>query len=112
MKYVVHRDGADYTCPVTLFAHETIRRRTHKRPITPSRSQKVHNHSPDGFNFGYGGSGPAQLALAIMMDFTNDRELALRLYQDFKRDFIAPMKDPGGEIEDTTIFEWIKRKNK
>jgi len=27
------------------------------------------NHSPDGFEWGYGGSGPAQLALAIYQDF-------------------------------------------
>lgn len=26
------------------------------------------NHSPDGFEWGYGGSGPAQLALAILVD--------------------------------------------
>jgi hypothetical protein len=33
--------------------------------LDPKPSQKWHNHSPDGFNWGYGGSGPAQLALAI-----------------------------------------------
>ena len=35
--------------------------------LDPARSQKAWNHSPDGFNWGYGGSGPAQLALAIML---------------------------------------------
>ena len=29
----------------------------------------IRNHSPSGFNWGYGGSGPAQLALAILADF-------------------------------------------
>ena len=28
----------------------------------------IRNHSPDGFEWGYGGSGPAQLALAILAD--------------------------------------------
>lgn len=28
----------------------------------------VSNHSPDGFEWGYGGSGPAQLALALCID--------------------------------------------
>jgi hypothetical protein len=28
----------------------------------------VTNHSPDGFEWGYGGSGPAQLALAMCID--------------------------------------------
>lgn len=35
--------------------------------LSPDKSQKVWNHSPDGFNWGYGGSGPAQLALALLL---------------------------------------------
>ena len=40
------------------------------KELDPGPSQKYHNHSPDGFNWGYGGSGPAQLALAIMLEIT------------------------------------------
>jgi hypothetical protein len=29
---------------------------------------EIINHSPDGFEWGYGGSGPAQLALALCVD--------------------------------------------
>jgi hypothetical protein len=29
---------------------------------------QIRNHSPSGFEFGYNGSGPAQLALAILAD--------------------------------------------
>jgi hypothetical protein len=29
--------------------------------LNPELSQKYYNHSPDGFNWGYGGSGPSQL---------------------------------------------------
>lgn len=48
-------------------------------------SLRVVNHSPTGFCWGYGGSGPAQLALAILLDhFNGDKERALGLYQDFK----------------------------
>jgi hypothetical protein len=32
------------------------------------RFEEIANHSPDGFEWGYGGSGPAQLALAILAD--------------------------------------------
>ncbi|GAJ01677.1 unnamed protein product, partial [marine sediment metagenome] len=32
--------------------------------LYPGKSQRVWNHSPDGFSWGYEGSGPAQLALA------------------------------------------------
>lgn len=53
-------------------------------------SLRVVNHSPTGFCWGYGGSGPAQLALAILLDhFNGDKERALALYQDFKFKVIA-----------------------
>ncbi len=38
---------------------------------------------------GYGGSGPAQLALAILADHLDDHHAALNLYQHFKRACIA-----------------------
>lgn len=53
--------------------------------LNPIRSQKYHNHSPDGFNWGYGGSGPTQLALAIMLKLTGKADG----YQYFKFKFIA-----------------------
>jgi hypothetical protein len=40
-------------------------------PLDPAASRKVYNHSPDGFAWGYNGSGPAQLALAILMRHTD-----------------------------------------
>lgn len=58
------------------------------RQLLPYKSQAVHNHSPDGFCWGYGGSGPAQLALALMLEIT-DKETALKEYQEFKWDVIA-----------------------
>lgn len=42
------------------------------------------NHSPTGFEWGYGGSGPAQLALALLAHALKDDERALRLHQRFK----------------------------
>jgi hypothetical protein len=53
--------------------------------LDPAPSQKVRNHSPDGFNWGYGGSGPAQLALAIMLKLTGKPNG----YQNFKFRIIA-----------------------
>ena len=53
-------------------------------------SLKIVNHSPTGFCWGYAGSGPAQLALAMLLDYFNgDRERALAIYQDFKFKVIA-----------------------
>lgn len=37
-----------------------------RAPLNPRTD--LFNHSPNGFEWGYGGSGPAQLALAILAD--------------------------------------------
>jgi hypothetical protein len=64
--------------------------------IDPKVSLKIVNHSPTGFCWGYGGSGPAQLALAILLVHLNgDKQRALTLYQDFKLMVIARL--PMGE---------------
>lgn len=55
--------------------------------LSPGRSQEMKNHSPDGFNWGYGGSGPSQLALAIMLELTGDP----KGYQDFKWKYITEL---------------------
>lgn len=62
--------------------------------LLPGPSQKLHNHSPDGFCWGYAGSGPAQLALAICLKLL-DPEKATRVYQNFKDNIIAalPQRD-------------------
>lgn len=57
--------------------------------VTPAKSLAVWNHSPDGFNWGYGGSGPAQLALAILLACLNDQKIAVALHQKFKWEYIT-----------------------
>ncbi len=59
------------------------------RPLNPRLD--LWNHSPDGFEWGYGGSGPAQLALAMLADHLSDDERALNLYQRFKWQVIAEL---------------------
>ena len=63
--------------------------------LLPERSQSFRMHSPDGFSWGYGGSGPAQLALAVMLEICPDEESAMRSYQDFKWEVIVnlPMEE-------------------
>lgn len=43
----------------------------------------LRNHSPNGFEWGYSGSGPAQLALAMCAALVGDR-VAERVYQGVK----------------------------
>lgn len=49
------------------------------------------NHSPTGFEWGYCGSGPAQLALAILTDHFGKHEPALTFYQRFKWQVIVKL---------------------
>jgi hypothetical protein len=70
------------------------------RRLSPKKSQRIRNHSPTGFEWGYEGSGPAQLALAILLDFSgDDAELAQHFYQDFKRHFVARWPSAGAGIQ-------------
>jgi Family of unknown function (DUF6166) len=65
------------------------------------------NHSPTGFSWGYGGSGPAQLALALLADALGDDALALRLYQRFKFRVIGAL--PLNEAWAMTEVEVLKQ---
>lgn len=66
-------------------------------------------HSPTGFNFGYGGSGPADTALNIMLMFCQDKELAHSIYQDFKFKFLG---EQGNKliIPRNVIIDFIQNK--
>jgi hypothetical protein len=61
-----------------------------RRAPLPPRND-LRDHSPTGFEWGYGGSGPAQLALAILADLYGDAK-ALAWYQPFKWRVIAQLK--------------------
>jgi hypothetical protein len=70
-------------------------------------SQRVVNHSPDGFAWGYGGSGPAQLALALLLDACDERT-ALRFYQRFKWDVVAVWPIDGSwELTEDQLKHWV-----
>lgn len=64
----------------------------------------IESHSPDGFNWGYGGSGPSDTALSILTDCLGERKARI-LYPQFKWDFVAGW---GKEfsISERTIKNW------
>jgi len=70
----------------------------------------LRNHSPTGFAWGYAGSGPSQLALAILADVIGDAPAVENgLYQEFKNAFIACQKrDAGFELTEAQIREWVE----
>lgn len=76
-----------------------------QRKLDPRYDQV--NHSPTGFAWGYGGSGPAQLAFAILADAKNT-SAAMRHYQHYKREFIAKLENGAWQIEATDVREWLE----
>lgn len=77
--------------------------------LDPHKSVRLRNHSPDGFMWGYAGSGPSQLALALLLEFT-DEKFALANYQDFKFDIIAPLPQTNFEIPTRKIKAWCRKR--
>lgn len=79
--------------------------------LSPARSQSLVNHSPNGFNWGYSGSGPAQCALGILLDVTDNEDIALRWYQDFKSEVIAHIPtDKKIQMSAEKIHRWLENK--
>jgi hypothetical protein len=68
------------------------------RPINPRND--LRNHSPTGIEWGYAGSGPAQLALALAAEVTGSDYRALDVYQRLKFELIA-----GLPVEGFTLTE-------
>ena len=79
------------------------------KEVRPGNSQDIHNHSPDGFNWGYTGSGPAQLALAILLENLSDSR-AIALYQEFKREVIATLEMDKDFCIELDFDEWLSKR--
>lgn len=75
----------------------------------PLRLQ-VRNHSPTGFEWGFCGSGPAQLALAILCHATRNPLLAAQMYQHFKWDIVARLEKTHWDLAQDQVFAWIRRR--
>ena len=77
----------------------------------PSRDLPLHlairNHSPTGFEWGYGGSGPAQLALALCIEVVGcDR--AERFYQFVKDRLVATIQEDAWMMSGSRILEAVE----
>lgn len=78
---------------------------TRQRALNPRND--LQNHSPDGFQWGYMGSGPAQLALALVADALGDDELAQKVYQPFKFSVLAKFDLDEWAIDRGEILAWV-----
>jgi len=90
------------------------RRRFHRTKVMvdgrPLRARlDLRSHSPAEFEWGYGGSGPAQLALAILADHCGNDEEALNLYQRFKWVVIAELPRHGWALTTREIDQALEQ---
>jgi hypothetical protein len=72
------------------------------------RRLDLRRHSPTGFEWGYGGSGPAQLALAILADCLANDRAALRLYQEFKFSVVSTLDHAMWRLTDDDVHNWCR----
>jgi hypothetical protein len=79
------------------------------KPLDLEASRKVVDHSPTGFQWGYLGSGPSQLALALLLHFGASVDEALAWYDEFKREIIATLKHGEDfEMDDSRVKDWLE----
>lgn len=97
----------DNVCTVLVQLIEEGKVENESYPLT-----HILRHSPDGFQWGYGGSGPSDLALSIMTDYFSRQGVVTSLteadgcYQAFKWDFISKIAEDGWSITDEQIHQW------
>ena len=101
--------------------------RTHGLVVTVNGRPLRHvvRHSPTGFEWGYGGSGPADLALSILADYLGERQavrrfirpmgwmtesepLTCRLYQQFKWHFVSRFDHQSWRLTGAEIAAWLR----
>jgi hypothetical protein len=65
-------------------------------------------HSPSGMEWGYSGSGPADLALSVLLALT-DEPTANMLYHRFKHEVVTTITEEGGVLRADDIRRWVER---
>jgi hypothetical protein len=68
------------------------------------------NHSPTGFNWGYTGSGPSQLALAILADYlgVEGEQVAIHLHTQFMRDVLGPQQADEWTMHGQVVADFLE----
>ena len=73
--------------------------------------QHIMRHSPDGFNWGYSGSGASDLARSILTDHFGGTTTVVEMnYMSLKMDYLAQFGDTWGITSDQ-ISEWMEARH-
>ena len=81
-----------------------------RTPEGTARASVPHvvRHSPTGIEWGYLGSGPADLALSMLATLADERA-AGALYQRFKHEVVARVPEEGGVLRAAEVRAWVRR---
>lgn len=117
-KRAFHRDSTTRGEPFVVVENVVDGEPSDCRPLT-----HVPYHSPDGFEWSYAGSGPADLALAILADYFEEppefvlaalrsmwtpRSKAAALHQLFKERFVATEHRDEWQLPGDEIAAWLQ----
>ena len=70
---------------------------------------ELRNHSPTGFEWVYGGSGPSQLALAMLCACT-DEDTAQREYHNFKWACVSRIDAAEWILPVQDVLDWLQQR--
>jgi hypothetical protein len=76
------------------------------REVRPEQSMRVRHHSAGGFSWGNSSGGSAQLALALLLELTQEN-LALMWYQEVKQHIVARLPQDDFVIDSQAIVDCI-----
>lgn len=88
------------------FPERIICRRAGGTAVVEGLEERVAAHG-FGFEWNYGGSGPANFALNLILARTDDLAFAWAAHQRFKWDTIVPLPREGGEIARADVDAWL-----
>jgi hypothetical protein len=91
--------------PATVSVSVTVIVGKRRRPLNPCNN--IRNHSPTGFEWGYSGSGPAQLALALVADCMGKRFAIAPIYQRVKAKVIAGLPHDGWTLDEQVLRDAV-----
>lgn len=85
--------------------HVTVRTHGKERPLAPCLD--VHTQPVPEFEWGYYGSGPGHLALALAADVLGSAESARQVYQDLMRHLVGRLPYQGWELNAADVLKVI-----
>ena len=76
--------------------------------LSPEYSRKIYMHTADGFDWSNTGEGAAQLALAVLLELSNEKKVSMILHHVFKNECISVLPKSDFEVN-INMGEWFSK---